>query len=249
MQGPVEFQTVVPVDDDGLKANVRHALGLGLPDLRDFEYPWQEPLHVIANGPSAWQAPIADRSLKTVALNNALSLFPHPPTYWAACDPQPLVADFLTAHPEQTVYLVASKCHPSVFERLQGHEVILWHVADSATWPILQDRFPVQAWTSITICIPELFARLGFRRFDMWGWDGCILDGAENAVSQLNNEGRITLDVAGQKFETCHTWALEAQSAVTALAGFPFPVHVHGPGMVAAILKAFLPKRILTDAT
>jgi hypothetical protein len=37
----IAFDVRVPVDDAGLVANVRHALSLGLPELRDFEYPWR----------------------------------------------------------------------------------------------------------------------------------------------------------------------------------------------------------------
>lgn len=244
----VQFATHVPVDDEGLQANVRHALRLDLPELRDFEYPWKERLAIIASGPSALSA---DLTGKTLAINGALRLFTErglAPTYWVACDPQELVAEFLPdAPPRHTTYLVASKCHPKVFEKLRGYNVIIWHVADTATWPLLEDRFPVQAWTSVTLCAFELMARLGWRGFDVWGWDGCFLEGQEYAVPQWENEGLQDVMVGDELFHSTHAWALEAQSATHALAGFPFPVHVHGPGFIAAMCRAFLPKRIVTD--
>src|SRR5215469_5748983 len=107
---PVQFVHRTPVDMDGLIANVRWSSALGLPELRDFEYPREETLNIIANGPSARGAPLDG---PTLAINGALKLFTdmgRAPTFWTACDPQPLVADFLRNPPEETVYLVASKC-------------------------------------------------------------------------------------------------------------------------------------------
>lgn len=243
----VEFIVSTPVSDDGLIENVRHALGLQLAELRDFEYPWNGPLTVVASGPSARNAPLEG---KTLALNGALRLFTdcgRAPTYWAACDPQELVADFLDAPPESTTYLVASKCHPKVFERLRGRNVILWHVHDEATWPLVGGRQPVARGVSITICCFELMARLGWRKFDTWGWDGCYLDGDSYAVPQIHSGDEIAIECDDVSFSTTPAWGLEAQDAIMALRGFPFPIHIHGLGMVGEILKTYLPTRIVTD--
>src|SRR5580765_5062864 len=170
----VEFVVSTPVSDEDLVANVRHALTLGLPELCDFEYAWNGPLTVVASGPSALKAPFDG---KTLAINGALGLFTRAgraPTYWVACDPQELVADFLDEMPESTTYLIASKCHPKVFERLRDRKVILWHVHDECTWELTKERQPVARAVSVTICAFELMARLGWRRFDTWGWDGCF---------------------------------------------------------------------------
>ncbi len=255
----IEFDIQTPVDGDTLARNVRHALTLGLPELRDFEYPWAESLNVIGNGPSALKADLPAMN-KTLAINGALALFEKArvnPTYWAACDPQPLVADFLERAPYETTYLVASKCHPSVFERLQDHNVILWHVHDTPTMSLTEGLFPVSRAVSVTICIFELMARMGFRAFDTWGWDCCLMDGQENAVAQFN--GMVPQDVlvgasqtengewlGGQLFKTTNTWALEAQDAIMALRGFPFPIHIHGGGMVGEILSSYRPG-VVTD--
>lgn len=247
------FDVQVPVDDDGLRRNVDHALSLRLPELRDFEYPHRGYMNIVASGPSA-----RDYSFDggpAIALNGALGLFnrvKQAPTYWAACDPQPLVADFVEFAPANTVYLVASKCDPSVFDYLLGQkrEIIVWHVADNATWGRLESYFPVQAWVSVTITVFELLARLGWRKFDVWGWDGCFLgDDAYALQGQAPpGGGEFTNALVGDvPFVTTNTWILEAQSAVQALAGFPFPIHVHGAGMIPELLKTYLPKRVMTD--
>ena len=234
----IQFQVNVPLDDDTLIAHVKHALSLGLPELRDFEYSWDGTLKVIASGPSARQA---DLSGKTAAINGALRLFAErdvAPTYWIACDPQEKVVEFLGAIPEETVYLVASKCHPAVFERLKNRNVVLWHVHDEATWPLIADRYPVSRGVSVTICAFEVWARLGWRKFDIWGWDGCIMDGKANVIPQDNGGGEIMVHVDDRKFLSTTVWALEAQDATMWLRGFPFPIHIHGGGLTGAILRS-----------
>ncbi len=243
----IEFDVHTPVNDEGLVANVQHALSLGLPELRDFEYPWNGALTVIAGGPSARKAPLDG---KTLALNGALRLFTkahRAPTYWAACDPQELVADFLTDAPLSTTYLVASKCHPSVFERLREHNVILWHVFDEATYPLIADRAPASRACSITTTIFEVMARLGWRRFDTWGWDGCYMDGDAYAVPQPHSGQDITVMNGEVSYHTTVNWAVEIDDANLALRGFPFPIHIHGGGLIGEILKSYRPFRFVTD--
>lgn len=248
VDGVVDFDVQVPVDHGGLIANVNHALSLKPRELRESYEGRPGTLQIIAGGPSARNAPLMGN---TLALNGALRLFTDQglaPSYWAACDPQEMLADFLPDDPPvSTVYLVASKCHPSVFEKLQGRQVVVWHVSDEATWPLVQSRNPVLAWVSITLCSFELMARLGWRRFEVWGWDGSYINGQDHAISQPHRADDIEVDLNGQKFATTTTWALEAQTATVALAGFPFKIHVHGDGFMPAMLREFLGKRVVTD--
>lgn len=238
-------KTKLPADDETLAAHIRHALGLGLPELRDFEYPRSEELRVVANGPSAIRAPLDG---VTVAVNGALRLFTVQrlaPTYWIACDPQELVADFLNEAPEETIYLVASKCHPAVFERLKDRKVVLWHVGELGTLPLVEAYAPVTPFKSVTACLPEVFARMGYRNFAIWGWDCCVLGGVENAVPQDNAiEQWLTVKNKDREFVTTGTWMLEADDAMSMLKGFPFPVTFHGDGMLGAHARAYLPMKI-----
>ena len=250
-ESTIQFEIHTPLNGDILVEHVKHALTLGLPELRDFEYAWEGALKVIANGPSARQA---DLSGKTLAINGALKLFTDKglaPTDWIGCDPQELVADFLTEAPIHTTYLVASKCHPRVFEALRGRNVIVWHVHDSPTDALTENLFPVCRAVSVTICAFEVMARLGWRKFDTWGWDGCVMDGQEHAVAQTNMGGHINIEVTTEKgtrnFTSIPAWALESEDAISALRGFPFPIHIHGGGMMGALLSLYLPVHMMTD--
>lgn len=242
--GVVEFDVRLPVDDSALVENVRSALERRLPELRDFEYPWRDELTVVANGPSARDAPLTG---KTAAINGALRLFTDQglaPTYWIACDPQELVVDFLKEAPKETTYLVASKCHPAVFDRLKDHNVIVWHVDDTATRPLLDGYFPCGRFVSVTATSFEVWARLGWRRFHVWGWDCSMIDGAENAVPQANDGSLVDVSINDVVFKSTTNWALEAQDALSMIKGFPFHVTFHGGGMMGPLIQAFLPMKI-----
>lgn len=252
---PIRFAPVVPVDDEGLRANVRHAMGLGLPTLRDFEYAWREPLHVVANGPSAPAFFDTDaHAVPTLALNGALELFNDHrilPDYWAACDPQELVTDrFLRCAPYDVTYLIASKCHPSVFERLSDRNVILWHVGEPATRDMFDPAHDIliPASSSITSTSFELMTHLGFRRFETWGWDGCYMDGQGHAIAQEEAPQRVEITIDNQRtYETSPVWALEADDIANRLIGFPFPIHIHGDGFFAEMLSRVVPHRVTRD--
>lgn len=251
MSGNVQFSVTTPDTLDQRGANIEHALSLGLPEADD------EPiftLNVIANGPSARLTPnavFAGGKGPTLALNGSLAIFSKvgcEPDFWAACDPQAAVADFLPTTPSTEIeYLVASKCHPSVFERLKGCDVRLWHMGDHELTVGLR---PIKPASTITLTVLPLMRRRGFRHFEIWGWDACY-DGlkhhaSEADLSEPDPEG-LTLMVGatqrvngsyegGRPFYTTKAWALEAQDALIQLQHADYTVNLHGDGLVKAIL-------------
>lgn len=224
----VEFECRTDhTSDDDIERNIRHALSLRLPEADAEPLPL---LRVFANGPSALRAPLDGASL---ALNGALGLFPDGPTFWAACDPQSLVADFVSDPPERTIYYVASKCHPDVFEALKHRDVRLWHPND---YPIPGKR-QVRHGSSVTLTVPNLFRYLGWRRFEFWGWDCCLLDGQHHAVPIGELPDQIECKIGERTFATRHAWACEAEEAAFMLQIVDYEYEIMGDGMVKAYME------------
>lgn len=236
--GRVRFEVTTPCDDLELRSNVEHALSLGLPDIERYPYSGLR-LSIIANGPSAKDACLDGH---TMAVNGAGKLFTRAgraPTYWAACDPQEMVAGFFDDPPEETIYLIASKCHPSVFKALKHRRVILWHLGDETGYEDLVSAKPhILRMPTITLCALEIGDWLGYVGYDMFGWDGCFFGKQHHAIDQDNGKRDvITLGIGGITFPTTNTWLYEMDFAVQYLRLVPRDVCVHGPGMFGAQLR------------
>lgn len=230
------FDYVLPASKDEIAGQVQAALLRGLPEALE-----RKALRVIANGPSAKDAPLDG---ETLALNGALELFFNAgrvPTYWAACDSQGFVADFLPdAPPKNITYFVASRCHPGVFDKLRGCDVRVWHPKEGG----LDGRRSIPRNCSITLSALWLMFELGYTDFDVWGWDACYgADGSHHAGSQVqgpagelevNYGGKLKrtpvrqsllerlrrepreelLEIeGGRNFHTSRTWVAEASAA------------------------------------
>lgn len=237
----IEFRYKTPTTGAALRENVRAALASGRPDAepRPARFP---NLHIVANGPTAAHAPL-DASF-TLAVNGSLKLFTErglAPTFWACVDPKKMIAGFLDNAPRRTHYLVNSQCHPSVLEALRGYPwVSLWHSYNEAFVDLLDGRTVIDAGTTITLNALPLLHMLGYRSFDVWGWDGCYLGGKDHAVAQKHRRrGSVDLKVGfwRRPFKTTPTWALEAQEAVALLSQVNYRVRVRGSGMIGSILR------------
>lgn len=107
------------------------------------------------------------------------------------CDPGAHIADMIVALP-RVRYYVASTCDPSVFDKLRGCDVHLWHITPNSTadpktaTAILNEAYP-DHWHAIgggcTMGLRwiDLGYFLGFRRFDLHGLDSSFKDGATHA--------------------------------------------------------------------
>lgn len=242
LEREIVFQEVLPCSDEELAHNARHARSLCLPDYDDGRL---GVLNIVANGPSARKADFAQigpglsrPAQPVLAVNGALKLLVDQdvaPHWWACCDPQALVADFIPDDPpESTTYLVAATCHPSVFRKLEGRDVRLWYVGAAP-----DGHRHVKTASSVTLTVMSLMRHVGWRRFRVWGWDCCFDEsGAHHATPQgaPDPSTRINLVIGERSYPTIHTWALEAQDAAHQLAGGDYEVEIMGDGMVAGVV-------------
>ena len=239
------FHSVLPVESAVCRQQHVASCARDLPDALGR----RRHLTVIANGPSARDVNLGLHS-PTLALNGSIGLFTAQgiaPDFWACCDPQECVADFLPEHPDRfTTYYVASTCHPRVFDKLAQNrcKVRIWYLPDHPG----AGKVHIPQCTSITICAAWLMFRLGFTDFDFYGWDGCFMDGRHHAVGNadwgapplhMNYGGKIVDGevIGGRTFPTTRSWVHEADSAMQffQLAKyFDIGVVLHGDGMLKA---------------
>jgi len=166
--------------------NVRSAISRGLPEIRGCyakanTAPWSHRLCIVGGGPSLADTYKDLRGCIATA-NGAVDFLlskgikPHAV---AVCDAVDWMADLVPAV-QGIEYFIASRCHPSLFDKLKDCNVKLWHagsIDDPTT--ILQERRKADGqnffviWGGSTICLRwvNLGYALGFRGFDCHGMD------------------------------------------------------------------------------
>lgn len=181
-------------------------------------------------------------------------------------DARPDNAEFLRGAQKSMRCLLASQCHPDVFEvaEEEGLEVVLWHNGwDTgndklreilAPWWDGPDAKPcilVPGGSTVGLRTLWLAAYSGFRKIHMYGVDSSYADsGDHHAYAQSLNDNENVLEVVrGEKRYRCAPWMIR-QSAEFAETwrdlrnhtdhdGSPAPVRVwaHGRGLVPDIAK------------
>ena len=215
-------------DPEPLKANILSALKRGLTELG----PTPEHkgrLVIVATAPSVERYTIKKLPGDVlVCVNGAHDWLLRrgiKPDMCLFLDSTPELAAVFTPQPDVT-YLLASQCHPSTFDRLEGFSVVLWHA-----------RVPVETLGGVDIAdlvsennrtVPVSYmipgggtAALrwlsvgqfsGFRRFVAYGLDSSFTEGRRQVEGFMPCEGReIEVEYNGRMFVTSPALAAQAQ--------------------------------------
>lgn len=104
------------------------------------------------------------------------------PHYHIECDPRAHKADNIAAGNTSVIYLLASACHPVLFDKLEGQTIKLWHVStpEHAVRMINelgeQPRHVISGGGSVGLrAIPLLYA-MGYRKIFIFGMDCSFSD-------------------------------------------------------------------------
>lgn len=113
--------------------------------------------------------------------------------YCIAVDAHPtVVASYLKRPHVQTNYLVASQCHPSVFEALDGYQITLWHclAKDSPEWLTELDPGYQGLGGGCTAGMRAFGMALcfGYRDLHLFGYDSCLSESGEGHAYPLQDE-------------------------------------------------------------
>lgn len=172
------FPCTPRVGVDQMAENARSALARGLPEAGMFRA-HDRTLSVAAGGPSladTWQ----DFKGDVAAVNGSLRfLLERDVVPWACgvLDPGDHMADLIERKPG-VFYFVASICHPSVFDKLSGCDVIIWH---PSPMPIECPRLQICGGCTMGLRWVTLGYAMGFRKFDLHGLDSSFRGMATHA--------------------------------------------------------------------
>ena len=189
-------------------------------------------------GPSLGER-IADLKGDVFAVNSAIGyLLEHgvAPKWAMIWDCAELCEQFAVPHPDVT-YLIGSRCHPKVFERLRDCKVIVWHAAgDHNIKEFLAEKKVEEPMinggtTGVTRGIYLAYA-LGYRDFHIFGADSSYKNGASHVAGSLVHEQHMHVRVGGKWFETTPQWAAQIEEIK-----LMYPMFKHSP--LAADMTAY----------
>ena len=201
----------VNVSDAHAQANIRANLALGLQEVEPHP-PSGEECMLLAGGPSlnACEAQIRamrEGGMPMVTTNGAYNWVLERgmrPGAQVVLDARAFNARFVQPVLEDCVYLLASQCDPALVASTPRERTWLWHCGEASVTEVMRDYFadkgkrdwyPVHGSMTVMLRAIPLLIMLGWRRYHIFGWDSCLLDGAHHAYAQPENSIGLVFDV------------------------------------------------------
>lgn len=240
--GGTELEVIHNEQEEQIRANIKNALSLGLPEVTQIP-PHDGTVCIVGGGPTAtgFLPELAARKQngqQIWALNGACKWLIEngitPDAHWIL-DARQFNARFV----EPSVYLYASsQCHPDVFAAATG--VTLYH--DYQCGPMLPaGKMLIGGGTTVAMKALAAAHTMGYRSVHLFGIDCCVSD-THHAYSQPENDGEILLDVhANDRVFKAQPWmfqqAEDFQNIAAALAELGCKIYVRGDSLLAEVAK------------
>ena len=252
--------------DESNSSNIRSALARGLSEFSPALCKHDGHFVIAASGPSlpSFLEEIKQERLKgrpICAINGAHDFLVSngvEPDLFVTCDPKNTILGNVQKKNANTVYLLASRVSPEVFDHLSDKKIVLWHSLlgggepkpdmkweDFELSPECQEfrgHLGVGGGTTSGTRAIYIGYLMGFRNFILYGMDSCLAKDRYTKRFSGENIGRaklIDVIVDGKRFFSNGAMALQAsefQDIVNHLTDAHF--EAKGDGLIAAILSA-----------
>ena len=208
---------------------------------------------IVGSGPSIEQT-YSDLKGDVLAINSAIGFLLNKgitPKWAMIWDAAEICERFATPNPEIT-YLIASRCHPRVFDRLEGCRVTVWHAAGDNNILEIMRRPDVIAkqpcheplinggTAGVTRAI-FLATVLGYTDVHLYGADSCYSQsGKTHATGSLVPEKDLEVALGNNPpifFRTTPEWCAQVEEyrtifTILTCCGPDIKLDVHGEGML-----------------
>lgn len=247
----------VNTEHETIKAQVKINSAKGYTEVVPFEKQGT-PVMILAGGPSMndYVGEIIEKrknGMKLVTVNNAYNwALEHSlePSAQIMVDAREFNKRFISRVVPDCKYMLASQCHPAVFESIPKEQVWMWHSAlsedlvryiEELKGPNADPWYPVIGGSTVMLRALPLLFMLGYSKFDIYGFDSCILNGEHHAYKQEENDGITELQTicGGRVFRT-HPWmASQAQEFLDLMQIMAehIELQVHGDGLIAHVIR------------
>ena len=246
---PVEITVQAAGTPEELVGHIKSSLSRGLPELQTVPFThdgtfvcvasgWSMPEYVaeIKAHKAAGQTIVAIKGAHDFLMDNGIV-----PDVYVNLDPRDR-RNTVQKPNDHTVYLIASRCPPEMFDHLKGKNVVLWH-----SWSqgpehdsLPPGKIAIGGGTTSGLRALNIGYTLGFRKFVMYGYDSCNgPDGRKRFGGEMPGQ---TIDIYvggphGQKFNCNMAMAQQATEFQKLFEVMPdLQLDIKGPGLLAAIM-------------
>jgi uncharacterized Rossmann fold enzyme len=241
------------VDAEGRLAHIKSALERELPEFGPSE-PHDKEIVIVGTGPSVKNEVAKIRKLKKkgamiLAVKGAhdflidRGIMPHA----AVCvDPMPDQIKYYKRKGKDITYLIASQCHPAMFDYLKDESVIVWHMLATSSHDFLKGRLQIGGGSTTGTRGIVLAWMMGFRDIHLFGFDSSLVGDGKEKLRKVDGEtwGNdkqpvMELVCEGKTFYSDPAMAAQAneiQDVVKMLYGSRFKAY--GKGLIQTIFAA-----------
>lgn len=233
--------------DESLFDHMESAIARGLPEV-SAQLPAREGVvALIGSGPSVKDQLSVIQKMKgktpIVAVKDAhdwLIANGVVPDYALAIDPQESRSKVFTPHPD-VHYMVASQCHPAMFDQLESNRVTIWHPYVTKDQKRPKNRMLIGGATTSGLRAISVFYVLGYRHFALFGFDSCLSDGVLRVDGSGPKEGHELTEVKageGRTYVCNASMALQAQDFQSYYDWLPDAnFYAFGEGLIPDIIR------------
>ena len=246
---PLKITGKCVADDETLFTNMESAIARGLPQVKQSEPPKDGTIVLVASAPSVKGQIELIKKMKAQGLLIVAIKGAHDwlidngvmPDYALAIDPQEHRISFYK--PQDGVhYMIASQCHPAMFDNLERRKVTIWHPYVMKGQDRPAKSLLIGGGTTSGLRAISLFYVLGWRHFALFGFDSCN----DGETLRVNGDGlkegdkllEVRIEPDGEPFYCNASMALQAEHFQTYYDYLPDATYeAYGHGLIQAIIK------------
>ena len=175
------------------------------------------------------------------------------PDWQVILDARPENVRFVEDLPARN-YLISSQCHPSLFVRLAGSNVVTFHPAMEGLAGRLPKGRMVCAISGDTcgLAAIALAATMGFRHLELYGYDSSHDEGKGHAYDQVERTDGMIAIRFGRKMYRCTPGMLKQAEAFPELASKSrqqgCSIGVHGYGLLPAMATEMMKDEVVVHS-
>lgn len=173
------------------------------------------------------------------------------PTFALAVDAMEDAVEYFQKPQEKTSYILASQCHPNMFEHLKDHKIAMWHFkgqCDDET--IYNGEHQINWGCMVGVLSVQMALLLGFQHLHFFGFDCSYIDTDHHAYDVGEWHEKVEtqkgeFSVNGRKFNSTMALVSQMEHLFDIFAspdGRMLKGYVHGDGIWANTIAASPPE-------